>query len=109
MTDPSLCASGLPMPALGRRRRGHRFVLCGDACSGVADAPHEQTFARLNAVQRRLRPAPEFIRFPGDEIIGLTGDAETLRLQWRHVLDHEMASRPCREADVPQHRQPHNP
>jgi hypothetical protein len=107
MTDPSLCASGLPMPALGRR--GHRFVLCGDACSGVADAPHEQTFARLNAVQRRLRPAPEFIRFPGDEIIGLTGDAETLRLQWRHVLDHEMASRPCREADVPQHRQPHNP
>jgi hypothetical protein len=108
MADPSLCASGLPIPALGRRRRGHRFVLYGDACSGVAGAPHEQIFARLNAVLRRLRPPP-FIRLPGDEIIGLTGDAETLRLQWRHVLDHEMASRPCREADVRQHRQPHNP
>jgi hypothetical protein len=30
------------------------------------------------------------ISFPGDEIIGLTADADALRTQWRHWLDHEM-------------------
>lgn len=69
---------------------GHQFVLYGDACSGVPGAPHEATFASVNAVIRRLRPQPEFILFPGDEIIGLTADADALRAQWRHWLDHEM-------------------
>ncbi|WP_244846185.1 hypothetical protein [Mesorhizobium sp. L-8-3] len=44
----------------------------------------------MNAVVRRLRPRPEFILFPGDEIIGLVPDAATLRKQWRHWLDTEM-------------------
>lgn len=91
MTHPFLSASGPPIPALRPRGHGHHFVLYGDACSGVPGAPHEQTFAGVNATLRRLHPAPEFILFPGDEIIGLTGDAETLRLQWRHFLDHELA------------------
>ncbi|MFS8044682.1 metallophosphoesterase family protein [Rhizobium sp. BR 314] len=70
---------------------GHQFVLYGDSCSGVPGALHERTFAAVNAVLRRLDPPPEFILFPGDEIIGLTPDPDELRAQWRHWLDHEMA------------------
>ncbi|WP_395674392.1 metallophosphoesterase family protein [Inquilinus sp.] len=83
---------GLPdsIPALLPRGLGHQFVLYGDSCSGVPGAPHERTFAAVNAVLRRLAPQPEFILFPGDEIIGLTADAEALRAQWRHWLDQEM-------------------
>ncbi|WP_439580097.1 metallophosphoesterase family protein [Elioraea sp.] len=91
MTTAWSAAPDAPIPAVLARGRGHRFVLYGDACSGVPGAPHEQTFARVNATLRRLRPAPEFILFPGDEIIGLSGDPDTLRRQWRHFLDHEMA------------------
>ncbi|WP_245350388.1 hypothetical protein [Bradyrhizobium sp. UFLA03-84] len=65
-------------------------MIYADACSGVAGALHERTFASVNDVVRRLHPAPEFILFPGDEIIGLTADAEALRAQWRHWLDTEM-------------------
>lgn len=78
------------IPALLPRGPGHQFVLYGDACSGVPGALHERTFAAVNAVLRRLAPQPEFILFPGDEIIGLTADAEALRAQWRHWLDQEM-------------------
>ncbi len=70
---------------------GHQFVLYADACSGVPDAPHEATFAAVNAVLQRLQPPPEFVLFPGDEIIGLTADADALRAQWRHWLDIEMS------------------
>jgi len=66
-------------------------VLYADACSGVAGAPHEANFAAVNTVLRRLAPAPEFILFPGDEIVGLVADAGALRAQWRHWLDVEMA------------------
>ncbi|RDI57198.1 metallophosphoesterase family protein [Microvirga subterranea] len=79
------------IPALLPRTPGHHFVLYGDTCSGVPGALHETTFASVNAVIRRLSPQPEFILFPGDEIIGLTPDADALRAQWRHWLDHEMA------------------
>jgi len=79
------------IPALLPRVPGHQFVLYGDACSGVPGAQHEKTFASVNAVIQRLRPQPEFILFPGDEIIGLTADADALRAQWRHWLDHEMS------------------
>lgn len=65
-------------------------MVYADACSGVPGAPHEQTFAAVNDVVRRLQPRPEFILFPGDEIIGLTADADALRAQWRHWLDIEM-------------------
>ncbi|WP_267549775.1 metallophosphoesterase [Rhizobium rhizogenes] len=80
-----------PIPSLLPRGPGHRFVLYGDSCSGVSGALHEGTFAAVNSVLRRLDPPPEFILFPGDEIIGLTADPEALRAQWRHWLDQEMA------------------
>lgn len=83
-------AAGRPIAALLPRDQGHQFVLYGDACSGVAGAPHERTFASVNAAVRRLTPSPEFILFLGDEIAGYTADADTLRQQWRHWLNHEM-------------------
>jgi hypothetical protein len=79
------------IPSLLPRGPGHRFVVYGDSCSGVPGAPHERTFAAINAVLRRLSPPPEFILFLGDEIAGLTPDPNALRAQWRHWLDHEMA------------------
>jgi hypothetical protein len=79
------------IPALLPRGKGHQFLLYGDSCSGVPGALHEKTFASVNAIVRRLRPQPEFILFPGDEVIGLTPDAEALRAQWRHWFDTEMA------------------
>jgi hypothetical protein len=80
-----------PIPALIPRDPGHQFVLYGDACSGVPGAPHEKTFASINAVVRRLKPAPEFIIFTGDEITGLTADPRALREEWRYWIDREMA------------------
>jgi hypothetical protein len=90
---PSDKISPLPtaIPAIVPRGGGHQFVCYADACSGVPGAPHEATFAAVNAVVSRLRPQPEFICFPGDEVIGLTADDETLRAQWRHWFDVEMA------------------
>jgi hypothetical protein len=82
---------GAPLPALEPDGPGHRFVLYGDACSGVPAGRHETTFAAVNAVVRRLVPPPEFIVFTGDEIAGLTPDRTELEAQWRHWLDHEMA------------------
>jgi hypothetical protein len=79
------------IPALLPRGKGHQFLIYADACSGVPGALHENTFASVNAVVRRLRPRPEFILFPGDEIIGLAADAPTLRAQWRYWLETEMA------------------
>jgi hypothetical protein len=79
------------IPALLPRGQGHQFVLYGDSCSGVPGALHERTFASVNAVVRRLQPAPDFILFPGDEVIGLTPDADALKEQWRHWLETEMA------------------
>ena len=70
---------------------GHRFVVYGDSCSGIAGAPHEKTFASVNAVVRGLDPPPDFIAFLGDEIAGLSADPHALEAQWRHWLDREMA------------------
>ena len=92
--DPAGGPSALPdvVPALlPRGSPGYQFVCYGDACSGVPGTPHEATFAAVNAVVARLRPRPELILFPGDEVIGLTADDDALRAQWRHFLDHEMA------------------
>jgi hypothetical protein len=79
-----------PIPSLLPKSPGHQFVIYADSCSGVPGALHERTFASVNGVVRRLHPSPEFILFPGDEIIGLTADADVLRAQWRHWLDTEM-------------------
>jgi hypothetical protein len=81
----------IAIAALRPRGGGHQFVIYGDACSGVPEAPHARAFARVNAVLARLDPAPQFIIFVGDEIIGLAADAETLRAQWRHWRESEMA------------------
>jgi hypothetical protein len=79
-----------PIPALRPTSPGHQFVIYGDSCSGVPGALHERTFASVNAVVQRLDPQPGFILFPGDEIIGLTNDADVLRAQWQHWLGTEM-------------------
>ena len=89
--DRSFETAADQIPALLPRGTGHQFLLYGDACSGVADARHEQSFAEINAIIRRLDPSPEFIVFLGDEISGLTPDRNRLLAQWRHWLDAEMA------------------
>ena len=58
------------IPALLPRGPGHQFVVYGDSCSGIPGAPHERSFAEVNAVVRRLTPPPGFIVFTGDEIAG---------------------------------------
>ena len=87
---PMSDTSRAPIAALRPRGPGHQFVFYGDACSGIAGALHERTFAGVNAAVRRLAPPPAFILFLGDEIAGYTADADALRRQWRHWLDREM-------------------
>ncbi len=77
--------------ALVPRGNGHCFVVYGDSCSGLPGAPHESTFAGINAVVSRFSPRPDFIVFPGDEIAGLTSSESELKEQWRYWLDVEMA------------------
>jgi hypothetical protein len=79
------------IPILKPEGNGHQFVIYGDSCSGVPDVLHELTFAQMNSVIQRLEIPPEFICYPGDEIIGLTADVDELRCQWTHWFDHEMA------------------
>jgi hypothetical protein len=80
-----------PIPALTARGPGHQFLVYGDSCSGIPGGRHEATFAAVNRVAQRLDPAPEFVAFLGDEVVGLTDDADALRAQWRHWLDVETA------------------
>lgn len=79
-----------PIPALEPRGGGHQFVLCGDACSGVPGRENERLLAHTNEIIQRLEPAPEFIVFAGDEVVGLTTSEDELRRQWRYWLDVEM-------------------
>ena len=92
-TEMSKPSETLPseIPALlPRGGSGHQFVCYADSCSGMPGTPEEAAFAGVNAVVSRLRPQPEFISFPGDEIIGLSTDEETLRGQWRYWFDEEL-------------------
>ncbi|CAN5914980.1 hypothetical protein BH11PSE3_BH11PSE3_31880 [soil metagenome] len=91
MTAPPHSGSTGPLAALLPRGSGHQFVFYGDSCSGIPGAPHEKTFASVNAVVRRLEPPPDFVLFLGDEVAGLTMDAGELTAQWRHWLEREMA------------------
>ncbi|MCP4176844.1 MAG: hypothetical protein GY756_03680 [bacterium] len=75
---------------LPRDNSGHQFVMYSDSCSGKAGTPEEKKFAEINSVLQKLDPQPEFICFPGDEIIGLTPDEEELRSQWKFWLENEM-------------------
>ena len=52
---------------------------------------HEATFRQVNQVVRALAKQPQFICFPGDEIMGLSADADELRRQWSYFFDTEMA------------------
>ena len=79
------------LPALEPHGAGAQFVFYGDSCSGIAGALHETKLRQINDVVRRLSPAPEFLLYPGDEIIGLTADEGALRAQWRHWFEREMA------------------
>lgn len=79
------------IPAIVPQGPGHQFVVYGDSCSGVPGHIHEATTAAVNRVVASLDPAPEFIVFLGDEVIGLTTDEHELRSQWRYWLDTEMA------------------
>src|SRR5688500_17767236 len=73
------------------KNAGHQFVCYGDCCSGIPEASHEATFARVNAIVSRLNPRPEFICFLGDEIKGLMADEGVLREQWQYWFGQEMA------------------
>ena len=79
------------IPILPAATDGHQFVIYGDSCSGVPGALHETKLAQINAVLQRLAEDPQFVCFPGDEIIGLTPDEANLRQQWSHWFNHEMA------------------
>jgi len=87
------------LQALAPEGAGHQFVFYGDSCSGVPGALHAEKLAKVNAVVQRLDPAPEFIVFPGDEIIGLIPGEAELRVQWDHFFNAEMAW--LREAQIP--------
>ena len=80
-----------PVTALTPRGSGHQFVFYGDCCSGIPGQQFESNFTLVNAALAQLDPPPEFIIFLGDHISGSPGDADSLRAQWRHWLDHEMA------------------
>ena len=98
-----------PIPALMPRGDGHQFVVYADSCSGIAGALHETTFATVNAVIQLLQPPPEFISFPGDEIVGLVGDEARLREQWRYWFEHEMKWNAADENPaLPHNGQPHH-
>jgi hypothetical protein len=79
------------IPIFQPNESGHQFVIYGDSCSGVPNALHESTFGQVNAVIQRLETQPQFICYPGDEIMGLTTDADELRRQWIYWFEHEMA------------------
>ncbi len=70
---------------------GHQFAFYGDSCSGIVGHPHEANLAQINDVVLRLHPSPEFVVYPGDEVIGLTGSEQELRDQWNHWSKVEMA------------------
>jgi len=85
-------APWLSIPALTPRTpRGHQFVLLADSCSGVAGGKHEAGFSQITGILARLQPRPEFILFPGDEVIGLTADMAELQRQWIYWHEVEMA------------------
>ena len=79
------------IPILQANEGGHQFVIYGDSCSGVPNALHESTFGQVNQVLKRLDTPPQFICYPGDEIMGLTTDPDELRQQWEYWFEHEMA------------------
>ena len=80
-----------PIPTIKPGKSGHQFVIYSDSCSGAQGALHEQTFRQVNDVIVALDQAPQFICFPGDEVMGLTTDRDQLRRQWRYFFERELS------------------
>lgn len=87
----SQAKTGSRIDAFVPKGHGHQFVLYGDSCSGIPGHLHAANLARINSVVARFHPRPEFIVFPGDEVIGLTADQAALRAQWAHWWATEMS------------------
>jgi len=80
-----------PLPALvPRDKTGHQFVLYADCCSGIQGGAYAANLRRVNRIVARLRPAPDFIAFPGDAISAFTTDYDALRRQWDYWYKVEM-------------------
>lgn len=77
--------------AIMPRGKGVQFVFYGDSCSGIKNGRHEETHAAVNRIVSGIEPPPEFIVFPGDEIIGLVSREAELRKQWAYWIETEMA------------------
>ena len=79
------------IPTMKPDESGHQFVIYSDSCSGAQGALHEQTFHQVNELISALDQAPQFICFPGDEVMGLTRDRDQLRRQWRYFFEQELS------------------
>ncbi|MDE2856254.1 MAG: metallophosphoesterase [Chloroflexota bacterium] len=79
------------IPTIKAGDGGHHFVIYSDSCSGLPGTVHEENFRRINALIAALDQAPQFICFPGDEIMGLTKDREKLRRQWAYFFERELS------------------
>jgi len=73
-----------------RDKTGHQFVLYADCCSGIPGGARSANLRSVNDVVTRIRPAPEFVAFPGDAVSGLTADYDALRGQWEYWYGTEM-------------------
>lgn len=74
-----------------RSKKGYQFVLYSDSCSGVKGTVEEKAFKKMNRIIKELDHIPQFIIFPGDEIIGLTPNEAELINQWEYWTNIEMA------------------
>ena len=87
----SLMPGRSSIPTIKPADTGHHFVIYSDSCSGLPGTLHEQNFRQINEVIAALDQAPQFICFPGDEIMGLTTDRDRLRRQWTYYFEKELA------------------
>lgn len=77
--------------AIMPRGKDLQFVFYGDSCSGIQNGRHEETHAEINRIVRAIEPPPDFILFPGDEIIGLVSSESELMRQWAYWFNTETA------------------
>ena len=70
------------IPPLNASADGHAFVVYGDSCSGMAGASNEANLRAINAAIDALENKPDFIRFLGDEIMGLVRERADLLRRW---------------------------
>jgi len=88
-------------------RARHQFVVYAIVL-GHCRAPHEDLCVG-ECRRAASRAVAHFILFLGDEIAGLSADADELRAQWRHWLDREDGlARPARDPVVEFYQQPHD-